>query len=63
MEKRVVPKFETEAGEADWWDQHMDVVEANFAEAIESGQVRRLSDTERGRRVIRAAKRALAFVL
>ena len=61
MEKLVVPKFATEAEEADWWDQHMDVVEANFVEATESGQVRRLSDTERGRRVMRAAKRALAF--
>ena len=60
MEKLVVPKFATEHEEADWWDQHMDVVEANFIEAAEKGTLRRTSETERGRRVIRAAKRALA---
>jgi cytochrome P450 len=60
MERLVVPNFETEAEEAEWWDQHMDAVEADFAEALESGRAHRLSDTEHGRRVIRAARRALA---
>ena len=60
MEKLVVPKFATEAEEADWWDQHMDVVEATFLDAAEKGTLRRTSETEHGRRVILAAKRALA---
>jgi hypothetical protein len=60
MEKLVVPKFASDAEEADWWDQHMDVVEANFIEAAEKGTLRRASETERGLRVMRAAKRALA---
>ena len=60
MEKLVVPKFETEAEEAEWWDQHIDVVEENFIEAIEQERVERLSDTELGRRIIAAARRALA---
>jgi len=60
MEKLVAPKFATEAEEADWWDQHMDVVEANFLEAAERGTLRRASETEHGRRVMQAAKRALA---
>jgi hypothetical protein len=28
MKKLVVPKFPTEAAEAEWWDNHMDVLEA-----------------------------------
>jgi hypothetical protein len=60
MEKPVVPKFATEAEEADWWDQHLDVVDANFIEAVEKGTLRRASETELGRRVMRAARRALA---
>lgn len=37
MKRLVVPKFETEAEEAQWWDDHMDVVEENLIEAIENG--------------------------
>ena len=37
MDKLIVPKFETEAEEAQWWDDHMDVVEDNLMEAIEKG--------------------------
>jgi hypothetical protein len=44
MEKLVVPKFATEAEEAEWWDQHMDVVEANLIEAAERGTLRPVSD-------------------
>ncbi|MFN0168035.1 MAG: hypothetical protein ACKV22_16545 [Bryobacteraceae bacterium] len=41
MKKLVVPKFETEAEEARWWDEHMDSVEENLVEAIETGTARR----------------------
>jgi hypothetical protein len=37
MKKLMVPKFDTEAEEARWWDEHMDVVEENLAEAVETG--------------------------
>jgi hypothetical protein len=37
MKKLEVPKFATEAEEADWWDQHMDVVGEHLIEAIEKG--------------------------
>lgn len=40
MKKLVVPKFKTEAEEAAWWDRHMDVVEENLIEAVESGTAR-----------------------
>jgi len=41
MEKLVVPKFATEAEEPIGGTRTLDVVEANFVEATESGQVRR----------------------
>jgi predicted DNA binding CopG/RHH family protein len=41
MKKLVVPKFETEAEEADWWDQHMDIVGDNLIEAMENGTAHR----------------------
>jgi hypothetical protein len=37
MRKLIVPKFPTEAEEAAWWDNHMDVVEENLVEAIQGG--------------------------
>jgi hypothetical protein len=39
--KPTVPKFATEAEEAEWWDDHMDVVESNLIEAIQNGTARR----------------------
>ena len=41
MKKLVVPKFATEAEEARWWDNHMDVVGKNLVEAIRTGAVKR----------------------
>ena len=35
--KLVVPKFATEAEEAKWRDDHMDIAEADLFEAIENG--------------------------
>ena len=37
VKKLIVPKFPTEAEEAAWWDNHMDVVEDNLVEAIQGG--------------------------
>jgi hypothetical protein len=37
MKKLIVPKFRTEAEEAEWWDNHMDVIEVNLVEAIQGG--------------------------
>jgi hypothetical protein len=41
MKKVKVPKFPTEAEEAKWWDDRMDVVEANLMEAIKTGSAQR----------------------
>jgi len=41
MKKLVVPKFDNEAKEAKWWDDHMDVVEANLVEAMKNGTAHR----------------------
>jgi len=41
MKKLIVPKLSTEAEEAAWWDNHMDVVEENLVEAIQGGTARR----------------------
>jgi hypothetical protein len=60
MKNLTVPKFASEAEEAAWWDQHLDIVEQNLIEAMESGRATPLSQTEYGPRVIQAAKRALA---
>jgi predicted DNA binding CopG/RHH family protein len=37
MKKLIVPKFATEAEEAAWWDNRMDVVEENLVEAVQEG--------------------------
>jgi hypothetical protein len=37
MTKLVIPKFATETEEAQWWDDHKDVVEENLMEALRSG--------------------------
>ncbi len=41
MTKLVVPKFATEREEAEWWDTHKDVVEANLLEAMRNGTIGR----------------------
>lgn len=41
MKRLVVPKFETEAEEAEWWDAHMDVVGENLIEAMQNGSAHR----------------------
>ena len=41
MKKVKVPRFATEAEEARWWDNHMDVVEANLVQGIKAGAAQR----------------------
>ena len=41
MRKIKAPRFRTEAQEAKWWDEHMDVVEANLLEGIKTGAAQR----------------------
>jgi hypothetical protein len=52
MKKLIVPKFPTEAAEAEWWDSHMDVVEGNLVEAIQEGTAGRGT----AQRVLREAR-------
>lgn len=54
MKKVKVPRFATEAEEAKWWDDHMDVVEANLVEAIKMGTAQRGGP----RRVIRERRQS-----
>jgi hypothetical protein len=56
----TIPHFENEEQEAQWWYDHREEVEEDFVQALKDGRVKRASETERGRRVMRAAKRALA---
>jgi hypothetical protein len=37
MKTLVVPKFDSDEKEAQWWDAHMDIVEANLSEALRAG--------------------------
>jgi hypothetical protein len=37
MKKLVIPKFASEREEAEWWDAHAEVVQANLLEAMRSG--------------------------
>jgi predicted DNA binding CopG/RHH family protein len=37
-EKVILPKFSTEAEEAEWWDSHHKLVEDTLLEALENGE-------------------------
>jgi predicted DNA binding CopG/RHH family protein len=52
MKKLVVPKFPIEAEEAEWWDNHMEVVEENLVEGMQEGTVGRGT----AQRVLREAR-------
>lgn len=41
MKKLAVPKFATEAEEAKWWDEHMDVVGENLIAGLKNGTAHR----------------------
>jgi hypothetical protein len=39
--RTTIPKFRTEAGEAEWWDTHPEVATEIMKRAIKSGKARR----------------------
>ena len=41
--KHVIPKFATEAEEAEWWDQHREMVSRDVREAGRRGEVTKLT--------------------
>ena len=41
--KRIVPKFETEAEEARWWDEHLDEIEDDVTDALNTGSAKLLT--------------------
>ena len=41
MKELLVPFFESEIAEIHWWETHLEAVEDNLAEAIQSGAARR----------------------
>src|SRR5262249_51951860 len=67
MDRTRAPKFATEQEEADWWDAHQDMVEADLRSAIqdgtaERGTAKRLCNEvrERRRAALEAAKTLIA---
>jgi len=60
-----VPKFATEAEEAEWWDQHMDTVGGNLIEAIQNGTAHRggpVALLQERRRALAASAAAKTFM-
>jgi len=47
-----VPKFESEAAEAHWWDEHKQMVEASLLQAIRDGTAQRRT----AQRLVREAR-------
>lgn len=41
MEKRIIPKFASEAEEAKWWFDHREELDKDFAQAFTEGRLRR----------------------
>ena len=39
-QKRVIPKFVTEAQEAEWWDQNRDMVSQDVSDAVANGEAK-----------------------
>ena len=56
----TIPHFDSEDQEAQWWYDHREELTEEFMQAYREGRLKRASETERGLRIIRAAKRALA---
>jgi hypothetical protein len=58
MKTLVVPKFESDEKEAQWWDAHMDIVEENLSEAMRNGTAGRgtaqrvLQETREAERIV-----------
>ncbi len=55
-----IPHFDNEEQEAQWWYDHREELTDEFIQAHGEGRLKRASETEHGRRAMRAAKRALA---
>jgi hypothetical protein len=47
----MIPVFQREADEATWWDEHLDDVEHDFADAMEAGTTRVLTGEALNQRV------------
>jgi hypothetical protein len=44
MEKRIIPKFASEAEEAKWWFDHREELDKDFAQAFAEGRLRRRTE-------------------
>jgi predicted DNA binding CopG/RHH family protein len=44
MEKRIIPKFESEAEEAKWWFDNREELDKDFAQAFAEGRLRRRTE-------------------
>ena len=44
MEKRIIPKFATEAEEAKWWFDNQDELDKDFAQAAAEGRLSRRTE-------------------
>ncbi len=48
MEERVIPKFATEAEEAQWWYDNREEIGKDFAKAFAEGRLRRRTEPRTG---------------
>jgi predicted DNA binding CopG/RHH family protein len=48
MEERVIPKFSTEAEEAQWWYDNREEIGKDFAKAFAEGRLRRRTEPRTG---------------
>jgi predicted DNA binding CopG/RHH family protein len=44
MEKRIIPKFASEAEEAKWWFENRDELDKDFAQAFAEGRLKRRTE-------------------
>jgi len=44
MEKRIIPKFESEAEEAKWWFDNQEELDKDFAQALAEGRLQRRTE-------------------
>jgi len=48
MEKRIIPKFKTEAEEAQWWFDNREELDKDFAQAFAEGRLKRRTEPRTG---------------
>jgi len=48
MEKRIIPKFESEAEEAKWWFDNREELDQDFVQAFAEGRLRRRTEPRTG---------------